>query len=109
MTEEKIKTKNVSLIASVVQLLEKYIANDLFIPANRYRMASLLCNTSDGMGYGESALSKWIRKKGYELEIEPLDEGHPQREEEVEEYKAKVQEVISLLKSTLPDDYIDTE
>ena len=109
MTEETIKTKNVNLIASAVQILEGRLNKDYQIPRNRYDNANLMFGVQEGMGYGESVLARLIRKKGYELEIEPLDEGHPQREEEVEEYKAKVQEVISFLKSTLPDDYIDTE
>jgi hypothetical protein len=109
MTETVIKTKNVSLIASVIKLLESGIITDLSVPANRYKMSTLLCHVGEGMGYGDSVLSKWIRKKGFELEIEPLDEGHPQSQGEIEEYKAKIQEIIGFLKSTLPDGYIHPE
>lgn len=73
------------------------------IPQNRYYCSNHMFGAYYAMSaIDEKELATWIMNTGSELDHDPLDSAHPRRQEEIEEYKGMIKEIIAHLSSYLP-------
>jgi len=102
------KTNYNDLVGGLVDYLERMLNEDMGIPKNRHSCSSRMFGAYYSMSsFEEKELCTWIMNAGSDLDIDPLDMGHPQRDEEIEEYKAGVRKVIDHLKTYLPPEKLN--
>jgi len=96
------KTNYSDLILDLIDHLEGSLNEDLGIPKNRDICSGLMFQASRIVSpVDEKELSTWIMHSGNDLDIDPLELDHPQRADEIEEYKGIVLGVIKHLKTYL--------
>ena len=99
------KTNYTDIVKQLVSSLERALEMDMGIPQNRDYCSSNMFGAYYAMSSVEEIeFSTWIMNTGSDLDLDPLEKNHPRRAEEIEEYKNKLRDVISHLKTYLPDE-----
>lgn len=100
MIEGDMRSEN-SEILGIIETVESYLKKDMSNSLNRCQLSDSLDYAPQG-GFGDKELSKWLDKMSSELFLEPLDDDHPRKEEELVEYKGKMRDIIKHLEEKLP-------
>ncbi len=99
------KTQYQSLIRELIEKLEKSLTRDMGDPEVRDHCSGAMYSTYYKMSsIEEKEFCTWIMNTGNYLNEDPLGISHPEYKDEIEEYKEKVLEVISNLKSYLEEE-----
>lgn len=99
------KTQYPDLINQLVSNLEFALDTDLSVPENRDYCSSNMFGAYYSMSsLEEKEFTTWIMNTGSDLDLDPLEKGHPREVEEVEEYKNRLRKTISYLRAYLPDE-----
>lgn len=92
------------LLIELIEELEEYAKADFGIPQNRDKCSGALLSTYyEISSVEEKALATWIMNTGSDLDIDPLERDHPERDDEIQDYKEEVLNVIQRLKQVVYD------
>jgi hypothetical protein len=93
------------MLIELIEYLEECVETDFGIPQNRDRCSGAMFTTYyDMSSVEEKQLATWIMNTGSDLDIDPLERGHPERDDEIQDYKEEVLNVIQRLKQVAYDD-----